>query len=155
MKRLKPEKLHVHFTPPATPQGPLTPRRYTLTHSDKTGDLYLTIGTEYNRKQISGLQARLMRDEALGEWLRDAKEDYVLHIYVHVSGGVTFGSARWRSGILHREMPLVLEAIRYAEQHLVKQFPALDAAPVTVHFQSNRKKYNTVEAWGSFGDYRP
>lgn len=154
MKRLKPEKLHVQFTSPTTPKGPLTPRRYTLTHTDKTGDLYLTIGTDFNHKQVSGWQTRLLRDEALGEWLY-SEEGYTLHIYVHVSGGVVLGTARWRSGILHREMPLVLEAIRYAEQHLVKSWPQLEAAPVTVHFQSNRKKYNTVEAWGSLGDYRP
>ncbi|WDL95685.1 staygreen family protein [Alicyclobacillus sp. ALC3] len=154
MKRLKPEKLHVRFTSPATPEGPLFPRKYTLTHSDRTGDLYLTVGTDFDRKQISGWYARLLRDEALGEWLTDRK-GHTLHIYVHVSGGIAIGTARWRSGILHREMPLVLEAIRYAEQHLVELFPRLDSAPVTVHFQSNFKKYNTVEAWGSFGDYRP
>ena len=50
MKRLKLGKLHVnkqiddfqHF-----------PRKYTLTHSDLTGDLYLTVAREYDKKQIS------------------------------------------------------------------------------------------------------
>lgn len=154
MKRLKPEKLHVQFTSPATPEGPITPRRYTLTHSDRTGDLYLTIGMAFNRKQVSGWHTRLLRDEALGEWL-SGQDGHELYIYVHVSGGITLGTARWRSGILHREMPLVLEAIRYAERHLVRVTPQLDLAPVMVHFRSNRRKYNTVEAWGSFGDYRP
>jgi hypothetical protein len=62
MTRLKPEKLHVRFSAGTTPEGPVTPRRYTLTHSDATGDLFLTVGPEYDRAQISGWQTRLMRD---------------------------------------------------------------------------------------------
>jgi len=68
MSRLKPEKLHVRFAAGVTPDEPITPRRYTLTHSDATGDLYLTIGPDYDRRQISGWYTRLMRDEVLAEW---------------------------------------------------------------------------------------
>ena len=42
--------------------SPQTPRKYTLTHSDRTGRLFLTIDKEYNEQQISGLYTRLMRD---------------------------------------------------------------------------------------------
>jgi hypothetical protein len=68
MSRLKPEKLHVRFAPSTTADGPVVPRRYTLTHSDVTGDLFLTIGPAYDHKQISGLYTRFMRDEVLAEW---------------------------------------------------------------------------------------
>lgn len=152
MKRLKPEKLHVRFSKGATPEGPIVPRRYTLTHTDKTGDLYLTIGLDYDRKQISGLQTRLMRDEVLGEWMR-YETGYRLNIYVHVSGGFVIGTAGWRNRILHRELPLVLEAIHYAERYLLKSHPELKEALIEVHFRSNIRKYNITESWGTLGDY--
>ena len=63
MSRLNPAKLHITFREGAAPDGPLIPRRYTLTHSDQTGDLFLTIGPEVNHAQISGWYTRLMRDE--------------------------------------------------------------------------------------------
>jgi hypothetical protein len=68
MSRLDPRKLHVQFAPGVMPQGPLAPRRYTLTHSDSTGDLFLTVAPEVDRKQIAGWYTRLMRDEVLAEW---------------------------------------------------------------------------------------
>ena len=50
------------------PGGPLTPRRYTLTHSDSTDDLFLTIAPEVNQRQVSSWYTRLMRDEVVAEW---------------------------------------------------------------------------------------
>ena len=42
---LDPTRLHVTFLPGTGRDGPLTPRRYTLTHSDRTGHLFLSVGT--------------------------------------------------------------------------------------------------------------
>jgi hypothetical protein len=81
-------------------------RRYTLTHNDITGALCLTVGSEYNYKQISGFYTRLLRDEVVAEWVFDPKPS--LHLYVHVSG-----EERWlappffRNYIFRREIPLV------------------------------------------------
>lgn len=146
MKQLKTEKLHVRFLAGTSPEGPIMPRRYTLTHSDRTGDLYLTIGANYDRKQISGWYTKIMRDEVLGEWHKDVT-GYQLKIYVHVSGGWVVGTAKWRSKILHKEMPLVLESISYADKTLLHHHPELSAATIQVHFQSNLKKYNQIENW--------
>ncbi|KPV40529.1 staygreen family protein [Alicyclobacillus ferrooxydans] len=153
MPRLKPEKLHVRFMTGSTPEGPIVPRRYTLTHSDRTGDLYLTIGPDYNHDQLKGIYARLMRDEVLGEW-KEVGDSYLLEIYVHVSGGRVIGSAKWRNKILHREMPLVLEGITYAEEYLLRKHPVLEDADIRVHFQSHQEKYNTTEDFGTVKDYR-
>ena len=38
-----------------------TPRRYTLTHSDLTGRLQLSVGMEYNKHQLSGWYLQLVR----------------------------------------------------------------------------------------------
>ena len=140
MSRLRPEKLHVRFAPGLAPEGPVVPRRYTLTHSDTTGELYLTVGPDYDRGQISGLYTRLMRDEVLAEWLQE-EEGPALHLYCHVSGGLVFGGAAWRDAIFQRELPLVLEALRHGDRRLYQAQPALDRAPVRVHFRARQRRY--------------
>lgn len=146
MSRLKPEKLHVQFVADATPGGPITPRRYTLTHSDATGHLFLTIGPDYDRKQISGWYTRLMRDEVLAEWRQE--DGPALHVHCHVSGGLVVGPAGWRDVIFRRELPLVLEAFRFGDRRLFETQPELDQAPIWVHFHAKQPHYNRVESWG-------
>jgi hypothetical protein len=147
MGRLKPEKLHVRFVSGAAPEGPITPRRYTLTHSDATGDLFLTIGPDYDQQQISGWYTRLLRDEVLAEW-REEENGPALYVHCHVSGGLVVGSARWRDAIFQRELPLVLEAFRFGDRRLFETQPELDQAPIRVHFHATQPRYNRVESWG-------
>jgi hypothetical protein len=153
VNRLNPEKLHVQVAPGTTLEEPLAPRCYTLTHSDATGDLYLTIGADYDRKQISGWYTRLLRDEVLAEW-RTGKNGPALHVHCHVSGGLVVGPARWRYEIFRQELPLVLEALRYGDRALFRAHPELDQAPVWVHFHAGRRDYDRLEQWGAPGDYR-
>jgi len=146
-------KLHVTYLTGTTPEGLILPRRYTLTHSDKTGELYLSIGSQYNAKQISKLYTRLMRDEVLAE-LSDDRDNLEFRVYCHVSGGFVFGTARWRYTIFHSELPLVLEAIRYGDRTIFEQNPQLDDTPVFIHFKSNDKRFHKVESWGTMVQYR-
>jgi hypothetical protein len=153
MSSFDPRKLHVTFEG-GVPAGALViPRRYTLTHSDVTGDLFLTIGAEYDRAQIAGLYTRLMRDEVLAEW-KNYGDQAALHVYVHVSGGIAFGFAGWRNAILHYHMPMVLEAFRYGDREIYSRHPELDEAEVLVHFVSHRKRYNREEDWEQMGKYK-
>jgi hypothetical protein len=151
MKRLNPDKLHVTCLSGTAPEKLELPRRYTLTHSDRTGELFLTINSEYDRKQISGIYVKLMRDEVLAE-LSDEGDNLVLRVYCHVSGGFILGTAKWRYNILQSELPLALEAIRYGDKTLFEQ-KDLDDAPVLIHFKSSKRKYDKVENWGVAGDY--
>lgn len=153
MTRLNPEKLHVNYLPGIKAEVLVIPRRYTLTHSDTTGDLFLTIGSDYDSKQISRLYTRLMRDEVLAEW-RDDQEGLSLHVYCHVSGGFVFGRTSWRQAIFRREMPLVLEAIRHGDRHLFASNSQLDNAPIWVHFQASKTSNSKIEEWGVPADYR-
>ncbi len=153
MSRLRPERLHVRWADGVAPDGPVTPRRYTLTHSDTTGELFLTVGADYDREQISGWYTRLMRDEVLAEWRQDA-DGPALHVSCHVSGGLAFGPAGWRYAIFQRELPLVLEAFRHGDRALYAAHPELDQAPVKVHFHSTWRRYHGMERWGTLADYR-
>ena len=153
MKRLNPENLHTDFIPETTPESPLTPRRYTLTHSDRTGELFLCVGLDYNQRQISGWYTRLMRDEVLAEWKQDEK-GYSLHVYLHVSGGLIFGRASWRETIFRSELPLVLEVIHYGDRNLFTAYPKLEHASISVHFQSSDPNHHKIEQWSVLYDYR-
>lgn len=153
MTRLIPEKLHVKYLNGVVPNAPVAPRFYTLTHSDFTGDPFLSIGQCYDRKQISGFYTRLMRDEVLAE-LKEGSDGLSLNVYCHVGGGFVFGIAKWRYSLFCSELRLALEAIRFGDKALFDHDLKFDQIPVLVHFKSYDKRFNKTEKWGSLGDYR-
>ena len=145
-------RLHVTFDGNIERDTLSLPRRYTLTHSDVTSELFLTIAREYNRIQISGWYTRFMRDEVLGEWLQEEGE-YSLNLFCHVSGGVVFGTAGMRYNIFRQHMPLVLQAFHEGDRALYKQQPELKEAPVLVHFAAWQKRFRKTEVRGTIGVY--
>jgi hypothetical protein len=152
MQRLNPKKLNVTYLAGATQDELIVPRRYTLTHSDITGNLFLSIGSEYDTKQTSKLYTRLMRDEVLAELVNN-EGSFELRVHCHISGGLIVGSAGGRYHIFRFELPLVLEAIRYGDKALFEKNPEFDHIPVQIHFHSNKKLYNIIEQWGTMADY--
>ena len=146
------EKLQVKILEDVDSKGPINNRHYTLTHSDFSGDLFLSIGLEYDKKAISGLYTRLMRDEVLAEWLKE-EENFSLHVYCHVSGGIILGTAGWRYSIFKRELPLVLRCICNGDKELFNEHPNLKNCNIFVTFNSKNKKYNKIEKWGTPKDY--
>jgi hypothetical protein len=93
-------KLHVRFW--GVLRGVFAlPRCYTFTHSDKTGDLFLTVGSGFDFEQVSGWYTRFMRDEVLAEWKLE-EDGLCLHVYCYVCGGFVFGNASLREWIFRR-----------------------------------------------------
>ena len=152
MSQLRTDKLHLRLDECTDADGPITPRRYTLTHSDTTGDRFITIGPEFDKQQVAGWYTRLMRDEVLAAWLED-ENGVALHVYCHVSGGLVFGPAGFRDVIFRRLLPSVLAFLRYGDREFFAAHPELDQAPIYVHFQSTHKHYDRIECWGAPGDY--
>lgn len=149
MAHYKPEKLHVEFSADLHDQS--LPRCYTLTHSDRTGDLSLTIAPQYDQAQISGWYTRLMRDEVLGEWNDESSPS--LHIHCHVSGDLVFGPAKWRDAIFRQHLLMVLEAICNGDIDFFAQHVQFQEAPVRVHFHAKKNSLDRVEDWGCVKDY--
>jgi hypothetical protein len=149
---LNPNLLHVKFIHGVNETSPPSPRVYTLTHSDLTGELYLTIGKEINFPQISGIYTRLMRDEVVAEW--KVSEPASLDVYCHVSGGLVFGTPGMRYRIFRYHMPMVLEAFCYGDRILLKEYPELVKARIMVHFMARQKRYDKDEMWGVLEDYQ-
>ena len=152
MGHLNPRKLRVNFFGGANAEGPITPRAYTLTHSDSTGDLFLSIGKQFNLPQISGFYTRLMRDEVLAEWEADGQ--MILHVHCHVSGGLVLGPSKWRLSILRYHLPMVLDAFWCGDKKLIDIYPQIAKATIIVHFHAREKKLNQSEIWGVLEDYK-
>lgn len=148
MKRLNPDKLYVEFGTDVTVTEPVIGRKYTLTHSDTTGDLFLSIGIQFAYDKINA-----MRDEVLAEW-RMNNEFPFLYVYVYVDGQFGAEAAAVRDKVFRRELPLALEAIRYGDRKFFAFNSDLDNAPIWVHFDSTDPKYNRFENWGTPEDYK-
>lgn len=83
MSVFDPQKLSVMLIPPATFAQPVEERKYTLTHSDITAELFLDIGYVYNYKSINPK----MRDEIFAEWKTDSHGSLNLVGKAYVDGG--------------------------------------------------------------------
>jgi hypothetical protein len=79
---------------------------------------------------------------------------FFLHVYCHVCGGFVFGTASFRESIFRRELPHVLEAIRYGDSELFAKNPRLDQAEILVHFRKPKARDCKIEPWGYIGDYK-
>ena len=128
------------------------PRRYTLTHSDTTGDLFLLIDNSYDNIAFSNWYTKFMRDEVLAEWKEKEGGQYLM-IYCHISGGICFGWASLRNQIFRRELPLAIEAICNGDIRFIENNPKLKEANINVNFYSTKPEYNKVEDWGKVKDY--
>lgn len=147
MSRLEPEKLRVEFRQGVTEKEPIRQRHYTLTHSDITEELFLTIGLQWAYDMINEI-----RDEVLGEWACQGNM-HSYYVYLYIDGEFKPEIAAMRDAIFRRELPLALEAIRYGDQAFFERHKELDAVPIFVFFESSLPKYHKVENWGTFSDY--
>ena len=152
MDHLNPNLLQIEFSDGVNETCPPCPRVYTLTHSDLTGELFLTIGKEINFPQIEGIYTRLMRDEVVAEWR--ISEYATLDVYCHVSGGLVFGTPGMRYRIFRYHLPMVLEAFCYGDRVLLKEHPELAKGRVMVHFLACHNRFNKDERWGVLEDYQ-
>ena len=144
-------ELHVTYSEGCTPDAPRLPRRYTLTHSDRTGDLFLTIGGEYDRDALGALQVRVERDEVLGEWVSDT-EGPRLELNMMAQGGLPFfGTGAMRRNIFRHYRPMLLAALRHADRLFSQAHPELADAPVIARFDWRDGRDDT-EPWGTWGE---
>ncbi|WLV24629.1 staygreen family protein [Aciduricibacillus chroicocephali] len=149
MSKFNSEKLFTEYRDGVTASRPIIPRKYTLTHSDYTGELFLTIGTEIAWEQVNPD----MRDEVIGEW--KAKGNclhYNVFLYID-QGEHDLNTATTRNEIFRRELPLALTAIQYGDRALFDCYSELNHAPIIVYFLSNYPQFARRENWGSFSLY--
>lgn len=148
MSKFQPEKLNVSYKDEIRTKTFLFPRKYTLTHSDESGELFLSIGKKYDFDQIN----YNIRDEVLGSWEKDDKE-YLL-ITLEVDNGDDISNTIKRDKIFRQEIVLALMAIVYGDNLFFENNKELYEAPVRVKFNSKFSEYDTLEDWGMVKDYK-
>lgn len=148
MSKFQPEKLNVSYKDEIRTKTFLFPRKYILTHSDESGELFLSIGKNYDFDQIN----YNIRDEVLGSWEKDDKE-YLL-ITLEVDNGDDISNTIKRDKIFRQEIVLALMAIVYGDNLFFENNKELYEAPVRVKFNSKFSEYDTLEDWGMVKDYK-
>lgn len=146
VKKLNPDKLTTTFRDGITPITPITGRKYTLTHSDETAQLFLDIGKTYAVEKIGP-----MRDEVLGKWCLANQSYYCAYVLIDKKYDPVMSEVR--NKIFVKELPLALEAIRYGDRHLFQAHPKLNSVPILIYFSSENPSLNRVENWGTFQSY--
>ncbi|SDJ51664.1 staygreen family protein [Salimicrobium halophilum] len=145
-----PQKLSVTLVPSVTESQPIENRKYTLTHSDITGELFLTVGTEFDIAAIDPV----MRDEVIAEWNKDNQNRYVLAGNVHVDGSnMTKASSMVRFNIFQREMDTALKGIIYGDRAFFAEHPYLLDAPIFIQFDSVYPEFNRILYFGTPRQY--
>ena len=142
-----PGKLNIEFKDKISINEPITSRKYTLTHSDETGDLFLTIGNEYDYEKTNSL-----RDEVLATWIEEDNE-YILNAIIEIDRGKDFSHLEKRDRIFREELPLALKTITYGDKIFLDKHKELKNSKIRIYFKSEYPKFNSVEVWGRVGDY--
>ena len=81
------------------------------------------------------------------------RDESMLKVYCHVSGGLVLGWAGLRNHIFRRELPIALQALRFGDRALFDAHPELDHAPIWVHFHAKEPRYMVKGMWGKVADY--
>ncbi|WP_069998327.1 staygreen family protein [Cellulosilyticum sp. I15G10I2] len=148
MKKINPNKVFTEYLSPLTNISPLKGRKYTMTHSDDTGDLFVTIGLTYAEDQINPT-----RDEVLLELLSKNNKP-IFYGKVLVDDENIKDNIRIRNAIFLKEMPTALQAIRYADRALFEKYPLLDQVPIYIQFSSTKPQFNKLRYFGTMKNYR-
>lgn len=136
-----PRKLKVCYDDNCDDDGPIKGRKYSLSHSDETGFLFLTVGKRFYYPDNQTVLAELRRINCID----------VLDVYVQLDNEKEIESTKIRDKIFRRELPLALKAIIYGDKQFFINNKLLDAF-IRIRFQSNHKQFNTVEQWGKVGN---
>lgn len=134
------DKLKVNFIKPMTPTYYIENRKYTLTHSDTTGVLFLDIADFYNYDVVNFK----LRDEVLGEWIKSNKSSYILYLYVYLKG-VDAPEISNKYKIFKDNLKLAITGILYGDIELFKKHPDLLDSPIHIKFSSSHFMFNSVE----------
>jgi hypothetical protein len=126
---------------------PVAGRKYTITQSDNSDDLFVIIAEEYADDRINH-----MRNEVKIEWQR-RKREYILSGSVLIDINQSEVNSKIRNEIFRREMPIILKSLRFADRFLFEQYPILDSSTVIIHFASKDPAYNKSYNFGAIGNY--
>lgn len=142
-------KLKVDFKSGISQDGPIIPRKYTVTHSDETGEILVTVAKHYDKSNISN-----KKDEVFARWFQNGS-NYVLCLYLNVDGiERDKNKIEIRNKIFREELPIAITAIRQGDLELIKKHNNLDEADIFIKFNSRYEEFYKVENWGKLKNYK-
>lgn len=147
MRNLNPQKVFVQYRDEMKPYEPVMNRKYTITHSDRTAELFVFVANNYAKDQITSMQ-----DEVRVAWVH-YQNQLILFGSVMVDDEYSEGNTYIRNNIFYREMPTALQALRQADRFLFENVPDSDNTPVLIHFISSNPSYNRIYDFGAIGTY--
>ena len=140
------ERLNVTIMPPASTVQPVEGRKYTLTHSDGTGQLFLAVGYDYDYAAIN----KQMRDEVLAKWKSDCQYPYILAGKVYIDNGEHSEKiSKSRFDIFSREMNVALKGMFYGDWPFLNHYPFLLNAPIYIRLKSKYPQFNQTLYFGT------
>lgn len=142
MSKFDPQKLNVYYDEDCDMSGPMKGRKYSLSHSDETGDLFLTIGKKFHYAD----------DQTVLAELRCTQCGDIMDVYIQVDNGGGIEATKMRDKIFRRELPLALKAIIYGDRKFLVSNGLLNTC-IRVKFQSKYPDYNISEQWGKIGNF--
>ena len=145
---LNPQKVFVQYRDSISPYDPVIDRKYTITHSDTTGELFVFVATNYAEDQVTN-----MHDDVKIGWVQAEKRLLLVGSVLIDEAGVV-GNTEVRNKIFISEMPTALKALRQADRFLFQKYPDIDSTPVYVHFISENPTYDKTYNWGPIGSYK-
>ena len=148
MRELNPQKVFVQYRDIMKPYEPVISRKYTITHSDTTAELFVFVAENYAEDQVTK-----MHDEVRVAW-EQTKKGLALIGSVIVDGKDVSGNAYIRNKIFLNEMPTALQALRQADRFLFNKEPALDNTPIFIHFISSNPAYDKTYNFKVIGNYK-
>jgi len=148
LRELNPQKVFVQYRDIMKPYDPVISRKYTITHSDTTAELFVFVAENYAEDQITR-----MHDEVRVAWEQNEKGIALIGSVIVDSKGVR-GNAYIRNKIFYNEMPTALQALRQADRFLFNKEPNLDNTPVFIHFISSNPAYDKTYNFKVIGNYK-
>ena len=148
MRQLNPQKVFAQYRDIIKPYEPVIGRKYTITHSDATAELFVFIAENYAEDQVTK-----MHDDVKIGW-EQTDSGLALIGSVVVDGKGVRGNPSIRNKIFYNEMPTALQALRHADRFLFDNNPMIDRAPVLIHFISSNPAYDKTYNFGAIGNYK-
>ncbi|TKD71599.1 staygreen family protein [Pseudalkalibacillus hwajinpoensis] len=150
MSSFNPQKFFVKLIHPTTEIQPVEGRKYTLTHSDITGELFSSIGYVFDVEAIN----QTMRDEVIAEWKRDKNGLLYLSGKVQVDLRNKNKSASMiRFKVFRQEMGTALKGMTYGDRPFFAAHSALLDAPIYIYFDSTYPEYKQTLYYGTPRQY--
>ena len=140
--------LNVNIVEPITDIEPIRFRRYTLSYSDDTQNLYLTIALYFD---MLGLGVTSM-DKVYGQWAWVIGDTYDLNLFIFI-GNYPYDIARRRYETFRKLLPLSITAIVNGDRKFLEYNQNLMDSNIIVRFISSHAEFNRAISYNSVEDF--